>query len=126
MRTQTYILGTYQYIEAMNLIEVLKDHPGVCLGRVSLAPSTVCVLEDLFDWDRGKGLKLNKTCIATGENMRMGRAAVSKRPVRDVEHNIPRIQEQVLIDCPPCTMWSIKWRFSKDLQICIYQTCEIQ
>lgn len=47
MRTQTYIVGAYWYVEAIHLIEVLKDHPayknnGVCLGLFWLQVVSLC------------------------------------------------------------------------------------
>lgn len=79
MRTQTYVLGVYQYVEAMNIIEVLKDHPGVCLGRVSFGSKyCVCVLQDLFDWDRGEGLNIKQNLHPPRVKYAHGGAAVSK------------------------------------------------
>lgn len=84
-------------MEAIHLIEVLNDHPTykimayVWVGL--LAASSVCVLEDLCDWNRGEGLNIKENLHLIGYNMSTERAAVSKRPVRNVEYNIPRAKE---------------------------------
>lgn len=69
----------YQYVEAMNIIEVLKDHPGVCLGMVSFGSKyRVCVLQNLFDWDKGEGLSIKQNLPPPRVKYEHGRAAVSK------------------------------------------------